>query len=130
MPFVLSTDAPGRVPDCHQRLLQVGVRAAPDQKPESAIHDAVERLGLSAAPIVSRADHWPEADLISRYDAAHGECIRAVMAQLPAGVTLIGSDYCLAAPTVKGVARLNERISLGRLAAQAAETYLKARRRP
>ncbi len=127
--FVLSIDAPGRVPDRQHRLLQVGVRAAPQKSPESVVRDTVARLGLSAAPIVARADHWPEADLRSRYDAAHGETIRSLNALLPAGLTLIGSDYCLEAPTVGGIARLNERIGMGRLAAQAAEDYLKARRR-
>lgn len=126
-PFILSTDAPGRVPDRQHRLLQVGVRAAPDQAPELVIRDTLEYLGLSAAPIIARAYHWPEADLHSRYDAA---TMRAINPQLPAGLTLIGSDYCLEAPNAKGVARLNERISMGRLAAQAAEGYLKARRRP
>ena len=127
--FVLSIDAPGRVPDRQHRLLQVGVRAAPHECPESVVCDTVARLGLSAEPIVARADHWPEADLRSRYDAAHGEAIRSLNALLPAGLTLIGSDYCLDAPTVKGIARLNERIGMGRLAAQAAEDYLNARRR-
>lgn len=127
--FVLSTNAPGRVPDRHHRLLQAGVRAAPDRTPESVIRDTVERVGLCAAPIVARADYWPEADLHSRYDAAHAETMRAINALLPAGVRLIGSDYCLEAPTCAGIARLNERISMGRLAAQAAEADLKARRR-
>ena len=126
--FVLSTDAPGRVPDPQQRLLQAGVRAAPDQAPESVIRAAIQRLGLLAAPSVARADHWPEADLKSRYNAAHGETMRQINARLPAGVTLIGSDYCLDAPTVKGVARLHERISMGRSAARSAENYLRARR--
>ena len=126
--FVQSTDAPGRVPDPHHRLLQVGVRAAPDHSPASVIRATIQRLGLRAAPSVARADHWPEADLKARYDAAHGETMRQINALLPAGVTLIGSDYCLGAPTVKGVARLNERISMGRAAARSAENYLKARR--
>ena len=129
MPFLLSTDAPGRVPDHEHRLLQAGIRAAPDQAPESVVGAAIKRLGLSAPPVVARADHWPEADLDSRYDAAHCETIAAIMAQLPAGLALIGSDYCLEAPTVKGVARLNERISLGRQAALAAGDFLNARRR-
>ena len=128
MPFVLSTDAPGRAPDRRHHLLQAGIRAAPDQAPESVIRAAIERLGISAAPIVARADRWPEADLLSRYDAAHGETIGAINAQLPAGLSLIGSDYCLDAPMVKGVARLDERISQGQAAARAAEGYLKARR--
>jgi len=127
--FLLSTDAPGRVPDRQHRLLQAGFRAAPHACPESVLGDTVARLGLSAAPIVARADHWPEADLFSRYDAAHGETIRSLNALLPAGLTLIGSDYCLDAPTVKGIARLNERIGMGHLAAQAVEDVLKARRR-
>ena len=130
MPFLLLPDAPGRVADRHHRLLQAGIRAAPDQAPESVIRDTLEYLGLSAAPIVARADHWPEADLSSRYDAMHGETIRAINAQLPAGLSLIGSDFCLEAPTVNGVARLNERLSLGRAAARSADAYLKARRRP
>ena len=129
MPFLLSTAAPGRVPTSQHRLLQVGIRAAPDQPPESVIHAAIRQLGLSAVPIVARADHWPEADLRSRYDAAHGDTIGAIMAQLPAGLSLIGSDYCLQAPTVKGMARLDERIAMGREAAREAEDLLKARRR-
>ena len=129
MPFLLSTDAPGRVPDGQHRLLQAGIRAVPDQAPESVIRATLEHLRLGAAPSVARADHWPEADLQSRYDAAHRQTISAVNALLPAGLTLIGSDYCLEAPAVQGIARLDERISLGQAAAQATETYLKARRR-
>ncbi len=128
VPFVLTTAAPGRVPDPHHLLLQAGSRAAPDQAPESVIRDTIQRLGLLAGPIVARADHWPEADLNSRYDAAHGQTMRQINAMLPAGLALIGSDYCLDAPTVKGVGRLNERISMGRAAALAAQNYLKARR--
>lgn len=129
MPFVLSTDAPGRAPDRQHRLLQAGIRAAPDQSPDVVIRATVEHLGLSAAPVVARADYWPEADLRSRNDAARRQTICAVNALLPAGLTLIGSDYCLEAAAVNGVARLNERISLGRAAGQAAEAYLKVRRR-
>lgn len=128
-PFLLSTAAPGRVPDRRHRLLQLGLRAAPDQAPASVIRAAVARLGLGAAPVVARADHWLEADLNSRYDAAHAQTISAVRALLPAGIALIGSDYCLRAPMAKGVARLNERISMGGKAALAAEASLKARRR-
>lgn len=128
-PFLLSTAAPGRVPDRHHRLLQLGLRAAPDQAPEAVIRAAVDYLGLKSVPIVARAHHWPEADLISRYDAAHAQTISAVKALLPAGIALIGSDYCLSAPTVKGIARLNERISMGRQAALAAEASLKRRHR-
>ncbi len=127
--FILSTDAPGRVPDRQHRLLQVGVRAAPHAGPESVVRDTIARLGFSAEPIVARADHWPEADLRSRYDAAHRQTMSEVHALLPAGLTLIGSDYCLDAPTVQGIARLNERIGRGGQAAQAAEDVLKARRR-
>lgn len=129
MPFLLSTAAPGRVPNSQHRLLQTGIRAAPDHAPESVIRSALAQLALSAAPIVARADHWPESDLSSRYDAAHGEMTGAIMAQLPAGLSLIGSDYCLQAPTDAGLARLHERIRQGRAAARAAEDFLKARRR-
>ena len=127
--FVQSTATPGRVPDRHHRLLQAGVRAAPDCAPDEIIRDTKRRIGLYAEPIVARADHWPEADLQARYDAAHGETIRAIRAQLPNGLTLIGSDYCREAPTVNGIARLNERLSMGRKAAHLAEAYLSARRR-
>ena len=128
-PFLLSTTAPGRIPDRRHRLLQLGLRAAPDQAPDSVIRAAVAYLGLKSAPVAARADHWLEADLNSHYDAAHAQTISAVKGLLPAGIALIGSDYCLRAPTVKGVARLNERISMGRQAALAAEASLKARRR-
>ncbi len=127
--FLLSTAAPGRVPDRRHRLLQLGLRAAPDQAPDSVIREAVAYLGLKSRPIVARADHWLEADLNSRYDVAHAQTISAVRALLPAGIALIGSDYCLRAPMAKGVARLNERISMGGKAALAAEASLKARRR-
>ena len=128
MPYLLSTDAPGRAPDNHHRLLQAGIRAAPGQAPESLIRETVDRLSLRFPPIVARAYYWPEADLRSRYAAAHGDAIGAIMAQLPAGLSLIGSDYCLGAPTVKGVARPDERINMGREAALAAEDFLKTRR--
>ncbi len=128
--FLLSTDAPGRVPDRQHRLLQAGIRAAPDQTPESVIRDTVEYLGLCAAPIVARADHWSEADLDSTCDAAHANSMRQINAPLPAGLSLIGSDYCLDSPTICDIARLNERLDMGRNAAQSAEAYLQARRRP
>ena len=51
----------------------------------------------------------------------------AIQGLLPAGVSLIGSDYCLEPPQRAGVARLDERLRKGREAARAAIAYLRGK---
>ncbi len=128
-PFLLSTDQPGRVPDRDHRLIQVGVRGAADQPTESAIGQVIGRFGLVDPPIVSRLDYWPEADLLACSDDTHSENMRLVRTLLPTGVSLIGSDYGLDSAISAGVERLDERIQMGRKAADVARAFLQARQK-
>ena len=127
-PFVFATDQPGRVPDPDHLLIQAGLRGAADLPSEVVIRDVRTHFGWNAEPIAVRVDHWPEADPLSCYDASHCSSIRQIRAALPAGISLIGSDYCLEAPQLRGIARLDERLGAGKQAARAAVAYLKARR--
>lgn len=123
--FIISTDQPGRVPDRDHRLVQVGLRGATDLTADEAIGAATRHLGWSAPPHVASVDQWAEADLLSEYDAGHRICVRAIRDQLPAGLSLIGSDYCSEAPSVSGIARLDERIQAGICAARDAVESLR-----
>ena len=125
-PFIVSTDQSGRVPNHDRLLIQVGLRSKGDLTASDAISAVTRHFGWPPSPIVARADFWPESDLLSDYGAAHCENVRAIRGQLPAGLSLIGSDYCLEAPEVRGIARLDERIQSGRRAARDALEYLKA----
>ena len=117
--FLLQTDAPGRVPDSQHVLLQLGLRCDAAIGEQELIAKAVRYLGIRQ-PIAAYAHRWAEADLLSSYDAEHAATIRAIRAALPAGISLIGSDYCLNAPQAQGIARLDERLDMGRDAARAA----------
>ena len=125
-PFIISTNQSGRVPDRDHVLVQVGLRGPADMTADAAIRAVTGHFGCRGTPIVSRADYWPEADLLSDYGESHRHCIRAVRDLLPTGVSLIGSDYCSDLPAVRGIARLDERINAGGSAARAALDYLRA----
>ena len=127
-PFVLTTNASGRVPDKDHLLLQFGVRADPTLPAEAIVRDVTLHYCLPESPIVSHIDHWAEADPLSCYDDDHADNIRVIRESLPDGISLIGSDYCLEPPQVKGIARLDERLRLGRAAALDALDYLKRKR--
>ena len=124
--FIVTTDEPGRVPDRDHVLMQVGLRSADHLSADEAIGAVRRHVGWRAAPLVARVDYWLEADLSSDYGDKHRRCVRAMSDLLPAGISLIGSDYCNDAPAVRGVARLDERIMSGTQAARAAVEYLKA----
>ena len=125
-PFIISTDHLGRVPDSEHLLVQVGLRQAGGMSPDEAIRAVTKHFGWSASPLAARVDCWLEADLLSNFCAAHRQRVDAICDKLPDGVSLIGSDYCREAPEVCGVARLDERIQMGRQAARDALAYLKA----
>ncbi len=129
LPFLHLTDAVGRVPDSEHLLLQVALRCPPQLAPAFIIRELTGHLGWSQAPIAARVDYWAEADPLSCYDAAHKENMTWLRAALPAGLSLIGSDYCLAAPQLCGIARLDERIAMGQAAARSAIAYLQAAKR-
>lgn len=124
--FIISTDQPGRVPDREHRLIQVGLRGEAGLTADDAIRAVTGHFGWRGTPVVRRVDTWTEADLLSDYGDRHRQNIRAIRDLLPAGLSLIGSDYCREAPTVRGIARLDERIQTGRSAARAALDYLRA----
>lgn len=124
--FIISTDQPGRVPDREHRLIQVGLRGEAGLTADDAIRAVIKHFGWRGTPVVRRVDAWTEADLLSDYGDRHRQNIRAIRDLLPAGLSLIGSDYCREAPTVRGIARLDERIQTGRSAARAALDYLRA----
>ncbi|MCY3914613.1 MAG: FAD-dependent oxidoreductase [Chloroflexi bacterium] len=127
--FIISTDQPGRVPDSDHLLIQVGLRSAGNLPRDEAIRAVTQHFGWRASPLVARVDYWPEADLLSEYGEDHRQRVGAIRDALPDGVSLIGSDYCHEAPTIRGVARLDERIGAGQAAARDALAYLKARKR-
>ena len=125
-PFIISTDQPGRAPDRDHLLIQVGLRSSDDMSADEAIRTVTRHFGWSAAPLVARVDSWAEADLLSDYGAAHRDNVGAIRGLLPAGLSLIGSDYCREAPDVRGVARFDERMQSGKTAACDALDYLRA----
>ncbi len=128
-PFIIATDQPERVPDRDHCLMQVGLRFSSDTSAQEAIIVVTRHLGCCASPLVARADHWLEADLLSDYDQDHREDLRAIRDLLPAGISLIGSDYCRESPSSKGVTRLDERILSGTRAARDAIEFLEAAKR-
>lgn len=123
--FTLATDQPGRAPRDH-RLIQVGLRNPDPLSAREAIEQATRYFG-GKPPLIARVDSWAQADLLSEYDAAHREIVRAIRHSLPAGLSLIGSDYCLEAPSVNGIANLDERIAAGKRAAHDAVASLPSR---
>lgn len=122
--FVLTTDAPRRVPDRDHILLQIGLRSAEGEDSRQLIQRALRLLDIPE-PLVARVDRWAEADLLSVEPALHADRLRAVHASLPGGIGLIGSDYCRRAVEKAGIARLDERIEMGREAARSALAWLR-----
>ncbi len=122
--FILMTDAPGRVPERSHALLQVGLRSEASESSQRAIASATRLLGIHK-PLVARVDRWAEADLLPVEPARHAERLRAIRASLPGGISLIGSDYCQLDAQSMGIARLHERMAMGRRAAHAAQAFLR-----
>jgi len=127
-PYVFSTDHPSRVPDHDHLLIQTGVRARSTANPEHAIQDVIQHFGWGENPIIKQVHYWAEADPLSCFDDNFHENRIAINKLLPAGISLIGSDYSEALPQHKMVARLDDRIKQGQQAAQQAIAYLKARK--
>ncbi|MCB9461284.1 MAG: NAD(P)-binding protein [Anaerolineaceae bacterium] len=115
--FINRVDGSPRTPAGYT-LLQFGMRFAPESKHQSLINLIRHQYSL-AEPAAQYVGHWPEADMLSSYDDAHDERVRRMRAELPPGIALIGSDYCMEPPMWRGVHRLNERIQQGRDAAHA-----------
>ena len=128
-PFVFATDAAGRVPDSDQLLLQVGVRSNLGLPAEQLIDAAISHYGCGNRPLARRIAFWAEADPLSCYDDCHRDKMAAIKGLLPAGISLIGSDYCLEPPQRAGVAHLNERLVQGREAALAAIDFAQSVKR-
>ena len=127
-PFVFATDLPGRVPERDHLLLQVGIRGGAEMPRETIIGGVTRALGLPINPLVSRVDHWPEADPLAWEAQPKLNDMSVIRRALPAGIGLIGSDYLPEPAPDGGIARLGARICAGRAAARAAVAYLAARR--
>lgn len=121
--FILTTDAPGRIPDRDHVLLQVGLRSDDSEDSQQLIDRASRLLGIHK-PLVARVDRWAEADLLGVEPALHTDRLRAIRASLSNGISLIGSDYCRRETQNAGIARLDERMDMGREAARSALAFL------
>ena len=122
--FLLTSGAPGRVPDRDHLLLQVGLRSADSEDSQRLIARASRLLDIHE-PLVARVDRWAEADLLEGEPALPANRLRAIHASLPGGIRLIGSDYCRRAAQTTGIAHLDERMAMGREAARSALAFLR-----
>lgn len=116
--FIHRTTNTSRVPEGYT-LLQFGIRIDPQRLSSDSelVTFVCERFNLPE-PISYHVGFWAEADPISVYDDSHTAWVKSIRAQLPDKIKLIGSDYCLEAPMVRGVNRLNERVQQGITSAQ------------
>lgn len=121
--FIEQTDDDSRTPEGYT-LLQFGMRFAPNCTTEALVNLINHDMNLGD-PVMSYSAHWSEADALSSYDDTHDQRVRNMRAQLPQGMALIGSDYCMEPPRYEGIHRLSERIQQGREAATTIITYLK-----
>ena len=128
-PFVFATDAAGRVPGDDFTLLQVGARSSAGVSIEQLVEAVISHYGQGISPLLRRVAFWAEADPLSCYDDCHRENMSAIKGLLPAGLSLIGSDYCLGAPQRAGVAHLQERLHQSQTAARAAIEYVRNSKR-
>ena len=91
--FVRWTTSPHRVPPGHA-LAQVGVRFPLAQTtPDALAAEVCRGLKLAAAPLVVRADHWPESHALNTHSPDHDRLMAEIEALLPPGAALAGSDY-------------------------------------
>lgn len=120
------TTHPHRVPDGYA-LMQFGLRLNPStiENPQQMLHLLEDAYGL---PHIEQhaMSYWAEADPVSCYDDTHTQWVNDLRAQLPDGITLIGSDYNLHPPQIKGVVNLQERIEQGQQAAKNSLNHIKA----
>lgn len=91
--FIRWTTSAHRAPPGHV-LIQVGVRFPLAQTtPEALAAEVCRGLKLAAAPLVVRADHWPESHALAPHDPDHDRLMGEIEALLPPGIALAGSDY-------------------------------------
>lgn len=110
------TAAPQRVPAGHL-LLHVGLRVPPSRVEPDALTAIVrEQIRAQGDPVIRRLDIWPEADPLPPHQATFRADMDALLALLPPGVVMAGSDY-------HGLG-LAERIAGGRAAAAKIAAYL------
>ncbi|MCE2490317.1 MAG: FAD-dependent oxidoreductase [Anaerolineae bacterium] len=110
------TDHPARVPRDHV-LLQLGLRMLPADVPAALVIDELQaNMGWPPTHIVARVARWPGPDCLEPHEPQHPGRMRALRQQLPAGLTLIGSDY--------GAPQLEDRVRQARDAATAIADWL------
>ncbi|MCY3833257.1 MAG: NAD(P)-binding protein [Chloroflexi bacterium] len=124
--YLWTTDQPGRVPDRNCLLIQLAMPAPPDTPPADIIRLVAGRLGATAIPVASLAVSSPEA--LSIHDRDHADNMRLIRALLPAGISLVGSDFLPQPPAQPGLAQLAQRMAAGRGAAHDAARFLSGRR--
>ncbi len=117
--FLLRSDAPGRVPDSDHLLLQLGLRCDAREPASKLMARTARYLGIDQ-PLAAHVHRWAEADSLACHDAEQAQRLHGIRADLPVGISLIGSDYCLRARQEKGITRLDERLQMGREAARKA----------
>ena len=122
-PFVLVTDAPGRVPDPDHILLQFGMRAPADAS-DSAILQRLRQVYALPAPLIVHIHRWDEADLSSCREPDFAAKMTTIHNALPPGIFLIGSDYCLQTPSRPGLSPIEERLRQAESAAASAIQFL------
>lgn len=98
-------------------LIQFGVRFDRQQSSDAIVKVLCDAYDLPQ-PDFSLMSYWAEADALSCHDDEHAQWVADIRAQLPDGIYLVGSDYCLQPTITKGVSDLHERIQQGRNAAQ------------
>ena len=87
------TDHPARVPPGHV-LLQLGLRLVPADVPAAqVIAELQANMGWPSTHRVARVARWPGQDCLDVHEPQHTQRMTALRQVLPAGVTLIGSDY-------------------------------------
>lgn len=122
--FIYETHDDARTPEGYS-LLHFGLRFSQACQPEALIGLLRQTFNM-AEPAAFYDGFWQEADALSSYDDTHDQRVRDMRAQLPDGIALIGSDYCMEPPRYEGVHRLSERIQQGRDAARSMIDYIKA----
>lgn len=123
-PFIHVTDSPHRVPDEHL-LIQVGMRVSPKARAEDVAREIIQHFRWGANPLLQHLNYWETADPLSCYDDEHHDNMKAIKSLLPDGIALIGSDYSEVHPMHKGVARLDDRIRQGKVAAEQVVNWLR-----
>jgi protoporphyrinogen oxidase len=113
------TDSRQRVPPgC--LLLHVGLRVPPSLvEPEALTAIVREQIKAQGDPVIRRLDMWSEADPLPPHQANFRAEMDALLAMLPPGIAMTGSDY-------HGLG-LAERIAGGRAAAEKIAAYLDSR---